>query len=494
MKKYPKVPRHDLDFVPEELFVADDLYLLEKMDGMNLRFTLYEEEFKDEYSEQVRETEPSNGDLVFGSKTVVRGSASDDLQDFDPELRPAVRRLRDIPKKQIESFQEDHGPLTFYMEYMVPHTLDYGYENSPPPKLVGFDIYSSREDHRSGDDYASNPYKEKFVGFLELEDSREMFQKIGIQLAPMVATPESIGQEFDPSNFEVPISEHAEVKAEGVVIRSDSMQVRSKYVRESFREMHKSAMGGHANKSEEPHEWLVDALVSPQRIRKVVRKMVISMGYSFSEDDDFIDTVAQTTLVDAWTEEFSEIQEIDSYITPSKIHEPARNRVENVIERMKMTSARTDQNPAEVWSSMDDTTDTSVATKPSVIERGRSKEKDISMECVKSNIEPEDILIDEIVGRDTISGIIDQKDSVDGSDLRPIVDQIEDRFWTSETSDMVLWRLSVSFNPTEVRQKIIERVKTKIEEESGVDLDKGGSSWDPSAEEADFEGLGDMFK
>lgn len=493
MKKYPKVPRHDLDFVPEELFAADDLYLLEKMDGMNLRFTLYEEKFKDEYSEQVRDTKPSHGDLVFGSKTVVRGSASDDLEEFDPELRPAVRRLREIPKEPIESFQEDHGPLTFYMEYMVPHTLDYGYQNSPPPELIGFDVYSSRDDHRSGDDYPSNPYKEKFVGFLDLEDSREMFQEIGIQLAPIVATPESIGRKFNPSDFEVPISEYADVRAEGVVIRSDSMQVRSKYVRESFREMHKSAMGGYANKSEEPHKWLAEALVSPQRIRKVVRKMVMSMGYSFSEDDRFIDTVAQTTLVDAWTEEFSEIQDIDSEITPSNIHEPARNRTENVIERMKMTSAQTDQNPAEVWSSLDNTTDTSVATKPSVIDRGRSKEKEISMECINSDLDTEDVLIDEIVGQDAVSEIIERKDNLDGTDLKPVADKIEDRFWTSKTSEMVLWRLTVPFNPTEVRQKITERVKTKIEDETGLDLDRGGASWDPSADEADFEGLGDMF-
>lgn len=492
MKKYPKVPRHDLEFVPRELFASDDLYLLEKMDGMNLRFTLYQDNMRNKFSDAVLDTNPSDGDIVFGSKRVIRGCISESTDNFDPELRPAIERLRELPKQQLRQLQDEYGVLTLYAEYMVPHTLDYNYGESPPPEVIGFDVYSPARDYRGEEDYPSNPYKEKFVGFLDVETSMEIFQSIGIEFAPIVMKPDSV-KNFHPSKFEVPISGHANVKAEGVVIRSDTMELRSKYVRESFREMHKSSMGGHADKSEEPHQWMVDALVSPQRVRKTVRKMVISMGYEFSDSGQFIDEVTQMSLIDAWSEEFVEIQDIDSEITPSAIHEPARNRVENVIERMKMTSERTDQRPEDVWASLDKDDKGSVSTDSSLIKKGVEKEKEISMKVVNSREESEVTLINEIVGDETISDMVDEIDDVDGSDLKSISSQIEDMFWSSSLSEKVLWRLSVSFNPTTLRDHIINRVKRKIEEKADIDLDKGGDTWNPSNDDADFEGINEIL-
>lgn len=49
MKVYPKIPRYDHPVVPTDLFVADDLVVLEKVDGSSFRFTLYDERYADCY-------------------------------------------------------------------------------------------------------------------------------------------------------------------------------------------------------------------------------------------------------------------------------------------------------------------------------------------------------------------------------------------------------------------------------------------------------------
>ena len=46
------------------------------MDGSNFKFTLYEDRFADRYDEAIHETDAADGNVVFGSKTVVRGDPS----------------------------------------------------------------------------------------------------------------------------------------------------------------------------------------------------------------------------------------------------------------------------------------------------------------------------------------------------------------------------------------------------------------------------------
>lgn len=494
MKKYPKVPRHDLEFVPRELFTSSDLSLLEKLDGMNLRFTLYEDRFEDEYSDQIREVDAEDGDIVFGTKSVVRGTVNGDLEEFDGELKPVVKRLRDVRKGKMRNFQDEYGPLVIYCEYMIPHTLDYGYDENPPPEIIGFDVYSQRKDNRDPSDYPSNPYKERFVGFLDLHSAKNIIEDLDIKFAPIVLDPNKENKSFHPDKFEVPMSEYGNVRAEGVVIRSDELEIRSKYVRQSFREMHESSMGGHAQKQNNPHDWMVDALVSPQRVRKTVRKLVNQHGFKFSDSDEFVDMVTQVTLIDAWKEEFSEIQDIDDDIRPSKIHEPSRERVRNVIERMKMTSTRTDQNPIDVWSSLDNEVEDTQATSPSVIDKGIGREKEIAIRVYDSDKESEMILIDEIIGLDEIkSHIQNENKQLDGSDLKPIAERYEELFWTKEISTQVLWRLNISFNPSKVRSMIMNIVKEEIEDKEGIDLDKGGESWNPSDEDRNLDGVNEFF-
>lgn len=54
MKQYPKVPRYDHPVIPENFYLEGMLWLTEKMDGSNFRFSLYEDRFADRYPEAVR--------------------------------------------------------------------------------------------------------------------------------------------------------------------------------------------------------------------------------------------------------------------------------------------------------------------------------------------------------------------------------------------------------------------------------------------------------
>jgi len=65
MKRYPKVPRHDHGFVKQEWFDSDT-YILEKYDGSNLRFMLYDDRYSEYY-----DIDATHGEIIIGSKKSV---------------------------------------------------------------------------------------------------------------------------------------------------------------------------------------------------------------------------------------------------------------------------------------------------------------------------------------------------------------------------------------------------------------------------------------
>lgn len=495
MKAYPKVPRHDLPFVPDELFEAEDLYLLEKMDGGNFRFMLYEERFKDEYEDDVLQYNPSDGDLIFGSKGVVRGIVSDPIHNFDSDFHAGIFALRSIPTDTIRQIHDDYGPLVWFVEHMVPHTIDYNYTSDPPPAIIGFDVYTPRDDDRESEDFPSNPYREKFIGYLDVETARELFERIGVQFTPIVQSPEEFGSVFDPNDFDVPESEYASRQAEGVVIRSDSLQVRSKLVTEEFRELHKMSMGGNPSEADTPIEWIVDSLITTARIRKHSRRLIMDEGYEFSTQDKFVELVTEQVLVDAWTEEFVEIQDIDEPIIPADVHDPAKERVRHVLERMEQMGARTDSDPTMAWTSIDG----NMKAEPQTIQRTIASDIESDVKAkINHGLTPEDALIDVLVGDSQyIQEQLFELESDDGRDLdgwavTPAVDMLMDQFWVSDKSKASLWCLSIEFTPIKVKNRVREKVRNQIEEIAEVDLDSGGESWEPDSD-YNTDGLGNIF-
>lgn len=485
MKIYPKVPRHDLEFVPDELFESDDLVLIEKVDGMNFRFTLYEERFRSEYSDEVLNQSPDDGDIVFGTKSVVRGCLEEPIDSYPSELHTGIKSLKnDVDNEKISAYQDELGPLTWFAENMVPHTLDYNYEDDPPPILIGFDVYIPRQDDRVSEDFNPNPYKEEFIGYVDYGTAMNMFINIGLERTPLIDSAENTT--FDAESFEVPTSEFADVQAEGVVIRSDSLQLRSKYVRESFREMNKSGMGANSNKNEEPEQWILDYTVTPARIRKTIRKAVRNDGLNFSTDGEFIDLVSERVLHDAWKEEFGEIRQIGDPVKPSNIHDDTYEKVEAVAERMKQMSARTGDEPEDTWMMLDEPVNSDkVLTNRFNQSEILEIETTVSREIRDNNTSIEEALVREIIGFEQVREVVNNelKDKDIKSDLvTSSTDRATDLFWTNNVSQDVLWRLHLEFNPANIREVIMEEVKNHIEEKTGEDLDKGGETWKPDGD------------
>lgn len=472
MKKYPKVPRYDLPFVPDQLFSQSDLCLLEKVDGMNIRFTLYEDRYKSEYSQDVLEHNPNDGDIVFGTKNPVRGRINKDKNSFQGELSLAIEKLREINIETIRDIQDEYGPLIWFAEYMVPHTLDYDYDSNPPPALIGFDIYSQRLDDRDQDDIPANPYKESFVGFLDVNVAEKLFTDINIEFAPKIQFNRNNNDQFDPEEFEVPRSKYSDVKAEGVVIRSDKLETRSKYVRESFREMHKSSMGGHAEKSEDPTQWILDTIITPARIRKHIRKEIKSSNGDIKTDDDFVNRISRKVLVDGWTEEFTEIQSIDGRINPSDLYKPTKEKVKAVSERMNKMSKRTNQNVKDALKEYDSqNTKSEYNIQYNSLEVNKQIIDNIHHRIDVESKSRERIMLGEIIGWSQMTKLVIEVCNEESRDIGPWAvmpgtERILDNFWRPKNTKTVIWKLDIGFIPSNIREEAIEIVKEIIESQT----------------------------
>src|SRR5699024_3132038 len=109
MKTYPKVPRWDHPVVDASFYESGAIWLTEKMDGSNFKFSRYEGRFADRYDETVRETGATDGDVVFGSKRVVRGTDATALSDLDGNFHRAIRHLREaLDRDALREYQHEY--------------------------------------------------------------------------------------------------------------------------------------------------------------------------------------------------------------------------------------------------------------------------------------------------------------------------------------------------------------------------------------------------
>ena len=382
MKQYPKVPRYDHPTVDPSIYRERELWLSEKLDGSSFRFCRYDDRFADAYSADVHDCDPDDGDLVFGTRRVVRGTAGRNLDEIDGSLHRAVRALREVDTEAIAALHDEMGgPITFFAENMILHTIDYDYAERPPPALLGFDAYSPVRDP-TPEETPGDPFEERFEGFLPAEavfgveeadgtdgtneiDSTDraiegnesgVFERIGLDTVPVVErvseaseAGEADDANFDPATYEIPRSAFADRRAEGVVIRNDAARRRTKIVADEFRELNRRRWGAHRDDAESGAEEFVAIFCTNARIRKQVRKMVVDEGYDFSRS--IIEELYPRVVEDIWTEEWPEISRLDFAFTPGEVRPLVAKRCAEVVTMMETNAGLNDAPPERLWSS-----------------------------------------------------------------------------------------------------------------------------------------------
>lgn len=469
MKRYPKIPRHDLPFVSDQLFSADDLKLLEKTDGMNFRLQLHEDKDEYQYAGAVQETSPPDDTFVIGSKNVIRGPVTATLDSFKSDLQPAVKQIRNLRKPPIRELHKNYGPVVLFAEYMVPHTIDYSYETDPPPLLIGFDVYASSIDSREESDIPGNPYKEGFEGFLSFKESASVFEELGMEVSPVVDKPGT----FNADEFTIPRSKYANVKAEGVVIRSDELNERAKYVSQEFEELNRSAMGApDTDKNKNPIQWIVNSFVTTPRIRKKVQQYTQAEGAEFDTGGDFCETTTDLVLVDVWSEEFVEISKISSKLCPRDVVPAAEDRVKRTLKRMRKMGSRTDKEPQETLDIMGRSRKETSQLRPNIGEQTRndriqkSKEIEERFKLRKNRgVNPEKAVIKAVLGGDVVHRTVEEIAEQNNRNIGPWVigdgqEHLSDKFWT-KSPDLLAFA-EVTFIPNEIQRACIELIKEDL--------------------------------
>lgn len=345
MKIYPKVPHHyHEDVVPADFFTEGELYVTEKVDGGNFRMMLFEDRFRDEYSEDILEMDPVDGEFVFGTQKSIRGTTSDSETSFDGSLRRAFRFLRDeVDREALSSVQDEYGPVVLFCENMAYHTLDYDYDTNPPPALIGFDVCVQRDTEALA--RPPNPYEQVFEGFLELPEAMAVFERVGIE--PIVSSEdvETVSAvEFDVSEFDVPSSRFADVQAEGVVIRKRGSNHRVKLVRDEFKEMNKQLWGLSKGEAENGNEMFVAKYCTNARVEKIITKMVVDEGRELSME--LLDDLWPRVVDDIWEEHWRDIKEDRFAFTPADVKPMVASVCRGVLQR-KIKNARLNDAPVE---------------------------------------------------------------------------------------------------------------------------------------------------
>jgi len=286
MKKYTKIRRigHSRN---ENILNDGHLVLKEKLDGANFRATITETEDGPKW--------------LFGSKNVeykIDGEP-DYSENVDGRFTDAINYVRETVDP--EYVKKEYGTnLTFFMENMVKHSLDYPFEEMP--QVIGFDVY----DHEA----------EKYISW---DQAHGIFEDLfGIQATAPIVT-QMDADKFDPEDYEIPESDYRNGKMEGVVIINTEQEedhrsgfsTRAKMVTDEFAEKHKKATG--ANQSKEAvhgHEKVISKYCTDARIRKTIEKMRDEgrdLGMSLMENQSSSEGLPIRVAVDILEEEADNI-------------------------------------------------------------------------------------------------------------------------------------------------------------------------------------------
>lgn len=336
MREYPKVPRFQIPIVKDKWF-TQDVKIIEKYDGSNLRFKLYDERYCKYYDE----LDGEHGDWHIGTSSVSRHES--DIDNFDEFLK-IEDRLKYLKKcvstdKLLEFHDKYESPITIFAENMVEHTLLY--DDDVPPLIV-FDVYVPAYDEI--DIRSSHPYKEEFSGFLCWKDVVKISEALGLVHARHIDT----GIRRDNINPQiVGESEYAKGKtAEGYVIRNDELNRRVKVRSPEFLEMHKKIWGEQLDKSSPTEKQIAYKYATTQRIKKRVIEALREEGRELNSDT--LNYIVSITVDDIWVEEWSQITE--EKFNPFNIYGYVGERVEGTLSRPGLFGLPDEtQDVVELW-------------------------------------------------------------------------------------------------------------------------------------------------
>lgn len=193
MKAYPPIPR--VEDAPKGLFESGHLWLLEKVDGANLRFHLRE-----------------SGVLRFGD----RDRVYEDPDAIPQPYEHAVRHVRErLDREALRNAVDDVESVVFFGEATHRHAIEYDWDRLP--SFLGFDVW----DDRSG-------------SFRPPGAVQGIFERLGLDPINAVER-ERNTRDFDPTSYSVPQSAWYDGPAEGVVIRN-KRGGRAKLIHPEYRE------------------------------------------------------------------------------------------------------------------------------------------------------------------------------------------------------------------------------------------------------------------
>lgn len=294
MKKFPKIK--SLSDPEVEVFVNNDdvLYILEKLDGANFRWTPHAE-----------------NQILAGSRNVEFKQDDEPLplDETNKQFRHTIEYLQQtIDFELLNEISDEYGSLVFFGESMHTHTIDYEVWDgkhpnidSSTPNYVGFDIWS--EDNSE---------------WLPHSTVKDIHEELGLQTVPVLfkTTVDEVADEelqIPNSTFRTPNPDAEEEfnkdgLAEGIVVKNDTLGTRAKKVSDYMREVQQHG----PTKDEETLEELkhrkrnakqfVTTFMTEQRVLKHAHKLVDEGPYDELEMAMMKD-LPRVVLTDIFTEE-----------------------------------------------------------------------------------------------------------------------------------------------------------------------------------------------
>lgn len=350
MMNYPKVPRVGIDVEPPD-FWDNELFVTEKTDGSLFRFCLYLDSFQSWYPQEVVQMDPSHGDIVAGTSNSVRWVVSENeiSGETETDFYPTLTLLQEANTDEMMRQYEEYGPLVYFGEAMTGHLIDY----DSPPELLGFDVYSAEKDGRdsietpseiseslaiakSGRDtntdmtdvYAASDW----AGFVSTEEAMKLFEQIGVEpIHYTESVPTVDGCSVDQEDITVPQSQFAEVKAEGLVFRSQTyrVKVRSDLFKEVRSHHSNTPSGGDAD----PASQFINEFATPIRIVKQAKKIAEQRNTTVSVA--LTEVVAESVWDDIWAEEWRTIKQKQYPIKNSKIRGELKSKTASLLTRFE---------------------------------------------------------------------------------------------------------------------------------------------------------------
>lgn len=297
LKQYPKVlrwnstRRQEKGFTPIEE-IEGIVYIQEKLDGSNFRAKLTD-----------------NG-WVFGSKKYIW----EEDEEIGKQFRQASKYIEEkVDIEKLRKYQDEHGQITLFMENCVLHNISYNFENMNI--VYGFDAYSHKKQE-----------------FIEIPKMEKIMENIGIPTVPLLKRIKA--SEIDWENFEVPKSYFRDGKAEGVVVKNPSTNIKAKVVHPSFSEHNSMSFGFSKSTADSDEERAIGEFCPNIRIIKQLQKQVNEEGRELTMADMMGDAQVHTKiLMDMWEEEYASIVHKNWELDMNKLKKLVTDRARKVLKR-----------------------------------------------------------------------------------------------------------------------------------------------------------------